>query len=112
MSPRKAKRLRAAEAARSSPTNRTRLLGVLAGGAVLSVFGAELTRVWKLGSMRMCRSWPARSAAPRRKEAAASLTWSVGTTRSGRSAPSFSCSSPEPYSSRTMSQPPMNSPAT
>ncbi len=55
MSPRKAKRLRAAEAARSSPTNRTRLLGVLAGGAVLSVFGAELTRVWKLGSLPRSR---------------------------------------------------------
>ena len=55
MSPRKAKRLRAAEAARSSPTNRTRLLGVLAGGAVITVFGAELTRIWKLGTMPRSR---------------------------------------------------------
>ncbi len=55
MSPRKAKRLAAAEAARSSPTNRTRLLGVLAGGAVITVFSAELTRIWKLGTLPRSR---------------------------------------------------------
>ena len=55
MSTRKAKRLAAAEAARSSPTNRTRILGVLAGGAVITVFSAELTRIWKLGTMPRSR---------------------------------------------------------
>jgi hypothetical protein len=67
VSPRKAKRLAAAEAARSSPTNRTRILGVLAGGAVITVFSAELTRIWKLGTMprsRQIRSEDERRAKP------------------------------------------------
>jgi hypothetical protein len=55
VSTRKAKRLKAAEAARSSTTGRTQLLGVLAGGAVLTVFGAELTRVWRLGTLPRSR---------------------------------------------------------
>ncbi|HWK25209.1 MAG TPA: hypothetical protein VNS09_01520 [Solirubrobacter sp.] len=55
MSKRKSKRLAAAEAARSGNSNRTHLLGVLAGGAVLTVFGAELTRVWKLGTLPRSR---------------------------------------------------------
>ena len=55
-SARKAKRLAAAEAARSSSTsNRTHLLGVLAGGAVIAVFGAEVARVWKLGTLPRSR---------------------------------------------------------
>jgi hypothetical protein len=55
MSTRKAKRLAAAEAARSSQGGRTQLLGVLAGGAVLTVFGAEFARIWKLGTLPRSR---------------------------------------------------------
>ena len=56
MSTRKAKRLAAAEAARSNSTStRTHLLGVLAGGAVIAVFGAEVARVWKLGTLPRSR---------------------------------------------------------
>jgi hypothetical protein len=39
----------------SRPTGRTRLLGALAGGAVLAVFGAELTRIWRLGMLPQSR---------------------------------------------------------
>jgi hypothetical protein len=52
---RKGKRLKAAQEAGRKPTGRTRLLGVLAGGAVVTVFGAELTRVWKLGMLPVSR---------------------------------------------------------
>jgi hypothetical protein len=52
---RKANRLKAAEAARLKSSGRTHLLGVLAGGAVLTVFGAELTRVWRLGTLPRSR---------------------------------------------------------
>ena len=55
MSTRKAKRLAAAEAARSQSTGRTQILGVLAGGAVLTVFGAEATRIWRLGTLPRSR---------------------------------------------------------
>ena len=55
MSQRKAKRLAAAEAARSKPSNRTHVLGILAGGAVITVFGAEIARVWKLGTLPRSR---------------------------------------------------------
>jgi hypothetical protein len=55
VSPRKAKRLKAAEAARTAPSGRTQLLGILAGGAVLTVFGAEFTRVWRLGTLPRSR---------------------------------------------------------
>ena len=55
MSTRKANRLAAAEAARSKPSNRTHLLGILAGGAVVMVFGAEVTRVWRLGTLPRSR---------------------------------------------------------
>jgi hypothetical protein len=54
-STRKAKRLAAAEAARSSSSTRTHVLGVLAGGAVLTVFTAEIMRVWKLGTLPRSR---------------------------------------------------------
>ncbi len=49
------KRLKAAQEAGSKPSARTHLLGVLAGGAVLAVFGAELTRVWRLGMLPQSR---------------------------------------------------------
>ena len=55
MSPRKAKRLAAADAARTTSSGRTHVLGVLAGGAVITVFGAELARVWKLGTLPRSR---------------------------------------------------------
>ena len=52
---RKGKRLKAAKHAGRAPTGRTRLLGVLAGGAVLTVFSAEVTRIWKLGMLPVSR---------------------------------------------------------
>ena len=55
MSPRKAKRLQAADAARTKSSGRTHVLGILAGGAVITVFGAELARVWKLGTLPRSR---------------------------------------------------------
>jgi hypothetical protein len=55
VSPRKAKRLQAAQAARTQASGRTHVLGILAGGAVLTVFGAELTRVWRLGTLPRSR---------------------------------------------------------
>jgi hypothetical protein len=54
-SPRKASRLKAAEATRTKSSGRTHVLGILAGGAVLTVFGAELTRVWQLGTLPRSR---------------------------------------------------------
>src|ERR1700754_1667425 len=54
-STRKAKRLAAAEASRSASSTRTHVLGVLAGGAVLTVFTAEVMRVWKLGTLPRSR---------------------------------------------------------
>jgi hypothetical protein len=55
VSPRKAKRLAAADAARSKPSSRTHVLGILAGGAVVTVFGAELARIWRLGTLPRSR---------------------------------------------------------
>jgi hypothetical protein len=52
---RKDKRLKAASEAGRKPTGRTRVLGLLAGGAVLTVFGAEVTRIWKLGMLPVSR---------------------------------------------------------
>jgi hypothetical protein len=52
---RKGKRLKAAGEAGTKPTARTRLLGAMAGGAVLMVFGAELARVWRLGMLPVSR---------------------------------------------------------
>src|SRR3954468_6404889 len=54
-STRKARRLAAADAARKSSSNRTHVLGVLAGGAVLTVFTAEVMRVWRLGTLPRSR---------------------------------------------------------
>ncbi|WP_053227568.1 hypothetical protein [Solirubrobacter soli] len=54
-STRKAKRLAAADAARNATSNRTHVLGVLAGGAVLTVFTAEVMRVWRLGTLPRSR---------------------------------------------------------
>jgi hypothetical protein len=55
VSPRKGRRLKAAAQAGTKPTGRTQLLGVLAGGAVVTVFGAELTRIWRLGMLPRSR---------------------------------------------------------
>jgi hypothetical protein len=55
VSRRKDKRLKRAKQAGSSPTTRTHVLGILAGGAVITVFGAELTRVWRLGMLPRSR---------------------------------------------------------
>lgn len=41
--------------ARQRPSGRTRLLGGLAGGAVLALFSAEVVRVWRLGTLPRCR---------------------------------------------------------
>jgi hypothetical protein len=51
----KAERLLAAQDAGTSSSGRTRVLGVLAGGAVLTVFGAEVTRIWRLGMLPRSR---------------------------------------------------------
>ena len=51
----KDKRLKEASEAGRKPSGRTHLLGALAGGAVLTVFGAELTRVWRLGMLPQSR---------------------------------------------------------
>jgi hypothetical protein len=51
----KGKRLQEAVEAGRKPTGRTHLLGFLAGGAVLAVFGAEVTRVWRLGMLPQSR---------------------------------------------------------
>ena len=52
---RRGKRLEEARRAGRTPTGRTRLLGALAGGAVLTVFGAEVTKIWKLGMLPVSR---------------------------------------------------------
>jgi hypothetical protein len=52
---RKEKRLKAASEAGKAPSGRTRVLGVLAGGAVVAVMGAEATRVWRLGMLPISR---------------------------------------------------------
>jgi hypothetical protein len=55
VSRRRDKRLKQAKQAGSSPTGRTHVLGILAGGAVVTVMGAELTRVWRLGTLPRSR---------------------------------------------------------
>jgi hypothetical protein len=55
MSKRKERRLKAASEAGRAPSGRTRVLGVLAGGAVVAVFGAEAARVWRLGMLPQSR---------------------------------------------------------
>ena len=55
MSSRKDRRLKQAKEAGSSPSGRTHVLGILAGGAVITVMGAELTRVWRLGMLPRSR---------------------------------------------------------
>jgi hypothetical protein len=55
VSQRKDKRLKQAQQAGSSPSTRTHVLGILAGGAVVTVMGAELTRVWRLGMLPRSR---------------------------------------------------------
>jgi hypothetical protein len=52
---RKAKRLEVAAQAGTRPTGRTHLLGALAGGALVTVFGAEVARVWRLGMLPVSR---------------------------------------------------------
>jgi hypothetical protein len=54
-SQRKDKRLKAASEAGKNPSGRTRVLGVLAGGAVVTVFGAEVARIWRLGMLPRSR---------------------------------------------------------
>jgi hypothetical protein len=55
VSQRKEKRLQRAKQAGARPTVRTHVLGILAGGAVITVFGAELTRIWRLGMLPRSR---------------------------------------------------------
>jgi len=52
---RKGKRLQEAKQAGTKPSGRTHLLGALAGGAVVTVFGAEVARVWRLGMLPVSR---------------------------------------------------------
>jgi len=51
----KDKRLKAASEAGKKPSGRTHVLGILAGGAVITVFGAEIARVWRLGMLPRSR---------------------------------------------------------
>jgi hypothetical protein len=79
---RKDKRLKAATEAGKKPTGRTHVLGILAGGAVIAVFGAEMTRVWRLGMLprsRQVRSPDDRKAKP--LEAIAVLREGYGVSR-------------------------------
>jgi hypothetical protein len=55
MSKRKERRLKAASQAGRAPSGRTRVLGVLAGGAVVAVFSAEAARIWRLGMLPVSR---------------------------------------------------------
>jgi len=55
VSSRKDRRLKQAKEAGYSPSGRTHVLGILAGGAVITVMGAELTRVWRLGMLPRSR---------------------------------------------------------
>jgi hypothetical protein len=55
MGKRKAERIEEAARAGRGASGRTRLLGALAGGAVVMVFGAEVTRVWRLGMLPQSR---------------------------------------------------------
>jgi hypothetical protein len=52
---RKEERLKKASQAGRQASGRTRLLGALAGGALITVFGAEVTRVWRLGMLPVSR---------------------------------------------------------
>jgi hypothetical protein len=51
----KGKRLKDAKETGTKPSARTHVLGVLAGGAVITVFGAEIARVWRLGMLPRSR---------------------------------------------------------
>ena len=51
----KAEQLAAAQQAGRGSSGRTRMLAVLAGGAVLTVMGAEAARVWRLGMLPRSR---------------------------------------------------------
>ena len=55
MSTRKAKRLAAAEAARSKPSTARTCWASSPAVAVITVFGAEIARVWKLGTLPRSR---------------------------------------------------------
>jgi hypothetical protein len=55
VSRRKEQRLRKAQQAGRDTGGRTQVLGVLAAGAVVTVMGAELTRVWRLGMLPRSR---------------------------------------------------------
>jgi hypothetical protein len=87
VSPRKERRLKAAQQAGKKPTGRTHVLGVLAAGAVITVMGAELTRVWRLGMLprsRQINSPEDRKAKP--LEAVAVLREGYGVSRTRENA--------------------------
>ena len=66
MRQRKAERLEQASRAGRQASGRTRLLGALAGGAVVTVFGAEVARVWRLGMLPVSREEAASDQKPGR----------------------------------------------
>jgi hypothetical protein len=87
VSPRKERRLKAAQQAGTRPTGRTHVLGILAAGAVITVMGAELTRVWRLGMLprsRQINSEEDRKAKP--LEALAVLREGYGVSRTRENA--------------------------
>ena len=55
MSKRKEKRLKEASQAGRAASGRTRVLGLLAGGAVVAVGSAEAARIWRLGMLPVSR---------------------------------------------------------
>jgi hypothetical protein len=81
---RKAKRLEAASHAGKESSGRTQILGILAAGAVLTVFGAEVTRIWRLGMLprsRQIRSPEDRKAKPLEAVAVIREGYAVSRTR-------------------------------
>jgi hypothetical protein len=87
MSQRKEKRLKAASEAGKNPSGRTHVLGILAGGAVITVFGAEVARIWRLGMLprsRQINSPEDRKAKP--LEAVAVLREGYGVSRTRENA--------------------------
>jgi hypothetical protein len=64
--------------ARQRPSGRTTLLGGLAGSAVVTVFGAELVRVWRLGTLPRGRDESAAGPAARNRVSEALVTLRQG----------------------------------
>jgi hypothetical protein len=81
------RRLRQAKWAGASLTGRTRVLGALAAGAAVTVMGAELTRVWRLGMLPRSRQIASEEERkPKPLEAVAVLREGYGVSRTRENA--------------------------